>query len=49
MIKNVTINKDTNIRMDFDSFYKLNKEYESPYYTLKYGPKKWAMENPVNF
>ena len=49
MIKNVIINNDVNIKTEFDSFYELNKEYESPYYTLKHGPGKWAMENPVNF
>ena len=49
MVKNVTIDRDTKIRMDFDSFYELNKEYESPYYTLKYRSGDWVMENPVNF
>ena len=28
MVKNVTINKDVNIKTEFDSFYELNKEYK---------------------
>ena len=51
MIKNVTINNNVNIKTEFDSFYELNKKYESPYYTLKTVSLDpiWGMENPVNF
>ena len=51
MVKNVNIEKDISIKMNFDSFYELNKEYESPYYTLKNVSIDgiWSVENPVNF
>ena len=49
MIKNVNIEKDISIKMNFDSFYELNKEYKSPAYILeKISLDSFENNTPVN-
>ena len=49
MIKNVTMDRDVNIKTEFDSFYELNKEYKSPAYILeKISLDSFENNTPVN-